>query len=418
MFGDSAGSVAIIFGLLLPCLLGFAALAIEVGYWYSEKNKLQIAADTAAYSALVAYGIDDNLDKAIAVGVAQARASGFSGTDAEIEILIPSQDAALGPNSSRANLVVNTKLFLSSLFLNTGTIDIGVNAFATMDAVGTPAPCMLALKPNQSRSIVMAASVKTNMNCVVATNSASNDAIWVEGSASLTATCAKTPGTIGTNGGAWVSLTDCPGGYARETSTDPLSSTPFWGSPAIPDTGFFADQAISQGRYGVGMPGGNILKPGKYGKQVEIDGTVTLLPGIYYFTAGFRAAPGSRITGDGVTIYLDQSRVLDIAQNVAWDLKAPTSGPTEGMAIMGDPSRTGGSVRLIGILGNVEGGVYFPNQTLLTESGPNLSTARCTRLVASTIDIRGGGTVNNDCSGSTGGAGGGNGRVRLAKGSA
>lgn len=418
LFGDSAGSVAIIFGLLLPCLLGFAALAIEVGYWYSEKNKLQIAADTAAYSALVAYGVDDDLDKAVAVGIAQARASGFSGNDDQIEILIPSQDAALGANSSRANLSVNTRLFLSSLFLDTGTVDIGVNSFATMDEVLETAPCMLALKPNQSRSIVMAASVQTNMDCVVATNSASSNAIWAEGSASLTATCARTPGTIGTNGGAWVNLTDCPDGYERESSTDPMASTPFWGSSAVPDTGFFADQAISQGRYGVGMPGGNILKPGKYGKQVEIDGTVTLLPGIYYFTAGFRAAPGSRITGDGVTIYLDQSKVLDIAQNVAWDLKAPTGGPSQGMAIMGDPSKSGGSVRLIGVLGNVEGGIYFPNQTLLTESGPNLASARCTKIVASMIDIRGSGTINNDCSSTTAGSGGGNGRVRLAKGTA
>lgn len=416
--GDSAGSVAIIFGLLLPCLLGFAALAIEVGYWYSEKNKLQIAADTAAYSALVAYGIDEDLDKAIAVGIAQAKASGFSGSLDQIEILIPSQDEALGPNSSRANLSVNTKLFLSSLFLDTGTIDIGVTSFASMDEVLEALPCMLALKPNQPRSIVMAASVQVNMNCVVATNSASSNAIWAEGSANLTATCARTPGTIGTNGGAWVNLTDCPDGHDSQTSVDPLSSTPFWGSPDIPDTGFFADQSISQGRYGAGMPGGNILRPGKYGKQVEIDGTVTLLPGIYYFTNGFRATPGSRIVGDGVTIYLDQSKVLDIAQNVTWDLKAPTSGPSEGMAIMGDPSKSGGSVRLIGVLGNVEGGIYFPNQTLLTESGPNLTSARCTRIVASTIDIRGSGTINNDCSSSTSGRGGGSGRVRLAKGSA
>jgi Flp pilus assembly pilin Flp len=77
---DERGAIAVIFGLLLPALLGFAALAIEVGYWYSEKDKLQIAADSAAYSALVAYSADKDLNKAIAVGVAQAQASGYSGT--------------------------------------------------------------------------------------------------------------------------------------------------------------------------------------------------------------------------------------------------------------------------------------------------------------------------------------------------
>jgi Flp pilus assembly protein TadG len=416
---DERGAIAVIFGLLLPALLGFAALAIEVGYWYSEKDKLQIAADSAAYSALVAYSADKDLGKAIAVGVAQAQASGYSGSAQQITIHIPSPDGTLGPDSSRAVLQANTRLFLSALFLDAASIDIGVTAYATMDQVQANAPCMLALKPGQSRSILIAASVQVDMNCVVATNSASNDAIWVEGSAALTANCVRTPGTIGTNGGAKVTLNDCPNGtYPRETSEDSLASTPYWGSPSVPDVPVFADQHINQGRYGAGMPGGNVLKPGKYGKQVEIDGTVTLQPGIYYFSAGFRAAPGSKIIGAGVTIYVDQSKVLDIAQNVAWDLTAPTSGPTAGMVIMGNPANTGNSqVRLIGIIGNVQGGVYFPNQQLLTENGPNIATPRCTQIVASSIDIRGSGTIRNDCSaGSATGSKPGN--VRLAKGPA
>lgn len=111
------GSVAVIFGILLPALLGIAALGIEIGHWYSERDRLQIAADTAAYSALMAYSIDKNLDNAVAVGSAQARASGFTGTIDQIEIAIPSPDGSLGPNSSRAVLRANTRLYLSSLFL-------------------------------------------------------------------------------------------------------------------------------------------------------------------------------------------------------------------------------------------------------------------------------------------------------------
>lgn len=416
---DERGAVAIIFGLLLPCLLGIAALAIEVGYWYSERNKLQVAADSAAYSALVAYSIDKNLDAAIAVGVAQAKASGFSGTAEQVVIAIPSPDGTLGPNSSRAVLRSNTRLYLSKLFLDAASIEIGVNSYAVMDEVEANTPCMLALRNNQSRSILIAASVQVSMNCLVASNSAASNAIWAEGSASLKAECVATPGTIGTNGGASVKLTDCPNGqYLRETSEDTLATSPFWGAPGVPDTTILADKAISQGRYGPGMPGGNVLKPGKYGKQVEIDGAVTLAPGVYYFTNGFRAAPGSSISGAGVTIYIDQSKVVDVAQNVAWNLTAPTSGATKGIAIMGNPSRAGGTVRLIGIVGNVQGAVYFPQQVLQTESGPNLSQALCTQIVASTIDIRGSGKITNDCSGAGGSAAGATSRVRLARGPA
>jgi len=413
------GSVAVIFGILLPALLGIAALGIEIGHWYSERDRLQIAADTAAYSALMAYSIDKNLDNAVAVGSAQARASGFTDTIDQIEIAIPSPDGSLGPNSSRAVLRANTRLYLSSLFLNAGSIDIGVKSYATMDQATQPAPCMLALKANQSRAIVMAASVKVDMKCSVASNSSSNDAIWAEGTASLRADCASLPGNIATNGGASITLTSCAGGsYPRQTTNDYLSSTPYWGSTDVPDTPLLADAGISQGVYGAGLTGGSVMQPGKYGKQVDILGTVTLKPGIYYFSEGFRAAPGARIVGEGVTIYVNQTKVLDIAQNVAWDLSAPTSGPTKGIAIMGNPAITGGTVRLIGIIGNVKGSVYFPHQTLQTESGPNLAQARCTQIVASTIDIRGDGRITNDCSGGGSVGTGGSSKVRLARGPA
>src|SRR5690606_1540313 len=141
----------------------------------------------------------------------------------------------------------------------------------------------------------------------------------------------------------------CPNGsYERETSTDPFAGTPYWGSSGAPDPGFFADQSVSQGRNGVGRPGGSTLQPGKYGKIVEIDGNVTLAPGVYYCSAGFRATKGSKITGEGVTIYVDQTKLLDITQDVSWNLTAPTTGPTAGIAIMGNPAITGGTVRLIG----------------------------------------------------------------------
>src|SRR5690606_24613121 len=106
--------------------------------------------------------------------------------------------------------------------------------------------------------------------------------------ASLRADCASLPGNIATNGGAKVTLTSCPGGtYPRQTTADYLNTTPTWGSTAVPDAPLFADAGISQGRYGAGMAGGTVMQPGKYGKQVEIAGTVTLQPGIYYFSNGF-----------------------------------------------------------------------------------------------------------------------------------
>lgn len=415
---DNSGGVAIIFGILLPSLLGVSALAIEVGSWYADKNRLQIAADAAAYSALVAYQKDKSLTDAVTIGIAEARASGYSGPDDQIVILIPSPDGTLGANSSRAILQEPSRLFLSQLFLKQSWLDISTVSYATANTAVPNAPCMLALKQKQSRSILIAASVQVNMSCTVATNSNSADAIWGEGSTRLAAECATTPGNYATNGSAKITFSNCPNGtYTRAETSNHLAGTQFWGTSQIPDTNTLADQNVAQGRYGAGMPGGASLHPGKYGKQVEIAGTVTLAPGIYYFTAGFRATNGAKIIGEGVTIYVDQTHVLDIAQDVQWQLSAPKTGPTAGIAIMGNPNLAGRDVRLIGILGNVQGAVYFPNDRLLTEAGPNLATARCTQIVASMIDIRGAGTINNNCSGGTGASANAS-HVRLAKGPA
>jgi len=51
-FAHRSGSVLLIVALFLPVLFSFTALTVDVGYFYSEKSKLQTLADMAAVSAL------------------------------------------------------------------------------------------------------------------------------------------------------------------------------------------------------------------------------------------------------------------------------------------------------------------------------------------------------------------------------
>lgn len=416
-FTDTRGSVAILFAVLLPVMLGFAAAAIETGFWFSERQRMQIAADTAAYSAMMSYAGGASISDAVARGVTEARASGFDGTDDEIVITIV---PASGSRSAyaRATTRDNAPLFLTQLFLDAQVLPVGAESFASLAVTPGASNCLMSLDESASRAILIAASVRVTLQeCVASANAPTNDSIWLEGTAWLTADCITTPGGISWNGGAMVTLNDCTTGtYPKVKQTDPFVGTPFWGDPGVASPANFADAAISQGRYGPGMPGGATLMPGKYGKQVEIAGSVTLMPGVYYFTNGFRATNGGQINGAGVTLFFDQTKTMDVAQSVPWRITAPTSGATRGVALMGDPTKTAsGDVRLIGIMGNVEGLVYFPNQRLLTESGPNTAPSLCTTIVARTIDIRGSGTINNDCTNSSTASSGSEGKVRLVK---
>jgi Flp pilus assembly protein TadG len=52
---DESGSYVILSALLMPVLVGTAALGTEVGWWYYKHENMQSAADSAAASAAAAY---------------------------------------------------------------------------------------------------------------------------------------------------------------------------------------------------------------------------------------------------------------------------------------------------------------------------------------------------------------------------
>src|SRR5215475_6953764 len=54
----SAGAVAAVTAIVLPVLLGFASLGVEVGHWYLGMREMQGAADAAAISAAAQYIAD------------------------------------------------------------------------------------------------------------------------------------------------------------------------------------------------------------------------------------------------------------------------------------------------------------------------------------------------------------------------
>src|SRR5437868_2111861 len=51
LFASAEGAVAVTTAIVLPILLGFSALGVEVGHWYLVQRQMQGAADAAAISA-------------------------------------------------------------------------------------------------------------------------------------------------------------------------------------------------------------------------------------------------------------------------------------------------------------------------------------------------------------------------------
>lgn len=54
----SSGAVAVVTAMVLPLLLGFTSLGVEVGHWYLTQRQMQGAADAASISAAAQWIVD------------------------------------------------------------------------------------------------------------------------------------------------------------------------------------------------------------------------------------------------------------------------------------------------------------------------------------------------------------------------
>lgn len=111
-----------LFALSATILIGCAGLGAEVALWYIDKRAAQNAADTAAYSALIAYHAGETTDFA-ATAKAVAAQYGFLDAQGGVSVAV-NQPPQSGPHSgdptaieviiSAPEVPLFSKLFLSA----------------------------------------------------------------------------------------------------------------------------------------------------------------------------------------------------------------------------------------------------------------------------------------------------------------
>ena len=93
----SSGVVAVVTAMVLPVLLGFTSLGVEVGHWYLTQRVMQGAADAAAISAAAQYIADYNAGSVASltyqtVGTNYASLNGFAIPTSNVCLVISSGD--------------------------------------------------------------------------------------------------------------------------------------------------------------------------------------------------------------------------------------------------------------------------------------------------------------------------------------
>ncbi len=410
MRNDESGQATAIMALVMGIvMIGFLALAADVGYLFHEKRMAQSAADAASLAAAEEDSYPGDSSNALPAAKAAAKMNGFDTTLAKNPATVVLSTSSTGIYSNVGNsgssawvtAVVSRPIptFFLSAF-NSGFKTMQVSASAT-SAQGQSSPTCVCLQSTSGQGLSMSNGASISApSCGITVDSSSSNAIGIVGGASVNAT---TLGTVSTN---WNTNANINNGGSIASSTKIVQGISTQCSPSLPaaptDTACSADPMSSQSgggatftvgpnsSYGTTVGGNTVCY-----NSLTVNGngdTVTLNPGIYVINGGqLHFLSGTNGGGNGVFFYLtgNASLVIDNGANVK--LSAPTSGTYSGIAIYQAASDTNALSIQGGAATVISGSILAPGAavTLGNGSGSSISAA----IDAQSLTMNGGGTL-------------------------
>jgi hypothetical protein len=338
------GSILILTALSMTVLLGFAALALDVGYLYDSRSRMGAAADAAAKGAGLELLRNPSISNTALTTFAEreAAAMGFDTADGQTTVAVNSPPAN-GPFAARAGyveVIINRPMptFLMSVF-GMNTVTVGSRA------VSGPSPsplCLVTLAPSPTDALGLDLAIVSAPGCTIVDNgnltgflaALSAGAIFVTGN--QTCFCFLAPAPI--------------------TGTPPLNDPLSYLTPPTLAT------CTQPGPGAYVFPGG-ALPAGKYCGGITIAGDTTL-SGTYIITGsnGLKINPLVNVSGTDVLIYNHGTGPLAFTGSLT-TLTAATTGNWAGILIYQDPGNPQPFDLSIGFY-SLTGTLYFPNASV------------------------------------------------------
>jgi Flp pilus assembly protein TadG len=382
-----SGQIFALVAMSLVVLLGFASLAVDVGFLWNKRRQMQTAADAAAIGGMrgLAHG------SVVADALRDAKLNNFQNGTNSIKVTINNPPAsgiyAGDPNAVEAIISQPVPTYFMRV-LGFASVPVQARAVAHI----TPPPdCIYILNPSASGALTVGGSGATlNAKCGIQVNSTSSKAMNINGGACVTAAAIGIVGNYSA-GGCPPTPTPVTGVVA---ATDPLEGL------AAPTPG----NCIHTGIYKI--TSSLTLNQGTYCGGISITGagtTVVFNPGVYILNGGGLAiGSNANVQGTDVTFYNTGTKKTYAPFNVAGgdttSLSAPNSGPYEGILFFNDRTITGKGSTITGSSNTVfQGTLYFPT-TALAYGGGSTSSAY-NFIVADTLSVQGSATLNAEYSG-------------------
>lgn len=366
------GAIAIVFAVSVSVLMLSIGASIDYARYTSSRATLQAAADAASLAAAHEVSLADHKSDNLAQ-VAQAVAEKYIANQKqpfdELSDTKVTSTVRMDPKEVEVNIRHNFSAAFGNVF-SFGDQTIEVQSIAQL--VGTPNICVLALEANEPGAIqVQLLSKMQGNNCAVFSNSTSTSGISVQPTAQLSAgRICSAGGAVGQGSMSPDPHLDCP------QFDDPLSGRI---EPSI-------DGCDYNNRIILGQQ--VTLDPGVFCGGLQILGLadVTLEPGVYIISGGLFTVEGlARLSGNGVTIFLDEGATLLFGPTSTISLSASTAGPLAGLLIFASREQSvlnshtilsRGAQRLVGT-------IYMPRNTLIVDGSANVgSESAYTAIVA------------------------------------
>lgn len=394
------GAIAVMFALMLPVIVGFIGLGVDVGLWYVERRTIQTAADAAAVSAMYEKDAGGASSDMTSAATTDATKNGYDATKDTITVNNPPTAGAYIGDSGYVEVYITRPLnsFLSEIILDTPP-SATARAVAGITGANLEA-CVLSLSTTAQNSIYLNGATSTvNMDgCgVMANSSHASKAVNVQ-NGTFEVDCIGSAGGINENG---TINTNCSSNKENQSPIDdPYADLDV---PAV--TGCDQDPPGSQAY----SPGSGTITAGTYcgGITVNAGESVHLDDGVYIMDEGdLKVNGGGTLTGDNVVIIFTASDgtgtgTASISGGANVDISAPTSGTYKGVLMYQDrdagssPSMdaiiNGGSTTEFG------GAMYFPNNDISFTGGNATDSNGCMLLIAQTVSFTGSADIENDC---------------------
>jgi hypothetical protein len=383
------GFILILFAASAFVLVAFVGMAIDVGFIYHQKRKMQLAADAGAIAAAqeIRQGRTDSYASA---GRNDVSLNGFTDgqSGSTVTVVSPPTSGSYANNAQYVQVSVSQPqpTFFMQMF-RVFNVPMAARASAWTGGMGGNG-CIILLHPTFEGAYYTDGSATVNTDCGMWVNSNSSKAIDNQGRTTMGAAI-HVVGQVNNSG----TISPTPLTNAAST-TDPLSTLPF------PSTSGMTTQTIANP-----LNGSVTLNPGIYNGGIKLasGANVTLNPGNYYLNNGGLFLTGATIRGTAVTLFFTGTQsttpiLLDTVSTA--NLTAPASGTYQGILFFVNRNTAyKGLPWCMDIQSNgtnvLEGALYFPTCSVLWQSQSAAYLGANTVIVAQYLRVDGSGTKLN-----------------------